>query len=194
MERADITGIVFCGGEGRRFGGALKPLADLRGQPLLAHVLARLAPQVSRVILSAGRNADELKAFGLETIADATPSAGPLGGLAATLPAVRSEWVLTCPADTPCLPKNLVQLLRGDAECAGVAVPHDGSRRQNLFLLMRRKRALALAGFFATGGRAIHRWLDAEDIHATDLSQWAGAFRNVNSPTELAALRAEGSG
>lgn len=185
MERVDITGIVLCGGRGHRFGGAPKALAKLHGRPLLDHVLKRLAPQVSRVLLSVGQRVEPFDQFGLETVVDATPDAGPLGGVVAAVPAVRTRWVLTCPADTPCLPTNLVGLLAADAERVGVAVPHDGTRRQNLFVLMRHDRALALARFFAAGGRAIHRWLDAEGIASTDLSQCAGAFRNVNTRQDL---------
>lgn len=185
MERADITGIVLCGGRGRRFGGAPKALAKLHGRPLLDHVLTRLVPQVSRVLLSVGQHVEPFKQFGLEAVEDATPDAGPLGGVVAALPAVRTPWVLTCPADTPCLPTNLVGLLAADAERVGVAVPHDGTRRQNLFVLMRHDQALALARFFAAGGRALHRWLDAEGIASTDLSQCAGAFRNVNTRQDL---------
>lgn len=186
MEPKDITGIVLCGGAGRRFGGAAKALVPLDGRPLLDHVLARLAPQVSRVILSVGQRTEPFSQFRLAAIVDAAPGAGPLGGVASALPAVWTPWVLTCPADTPCLPTNLVALLAADAERIGVAVPHDGTRRQNLFLLLRHDRALALARFFADGGRAVHRWLDAEGIPCTDLSHCADAFRNVNSPQELA--------
>ena len=185
MERADITGVVLCGGRGRRFGGAPKALAKLHGRPLLDHVLKRLAPQVSRVLLCVGQRVEPFDQFGLETVVDATPDAGPLGGVVAALPAVRTPWVLTCPADTPCLPTNLVGLLAANAERVGVAVPHDGIRRQNLLVLMRHDRALALARFFAAGGRALHRWLDAEGIASTDLSQCAGAFRNVNTRQDL---------
>lgn len=191
MEPADITGIVLCGGRGRRFGGTNKALTQLRGRPLLDHVLTRLAPQVSRVVLSVGQSAKPFAQFGVEAIVDTQPGAGPLGGVASALPAVRTPWLLTCPADTPFLPTNLAQLLASDAERLGVAVPHDGTRRQNLFLLLRHDRALELARFFAGGGRAVHRWLDAEGIPCTDLSQCAAAFRNVNSPQELE--RAQGA-
>lgn len=189
MEPADITGIILCGGGGRRFGNAPKPLAQLHGRPLLDHVLTRLAPQVSRVILSVGQSAEPFAQFGVEAIMDTHPGAGPLGGVASVLPTVRTRWVLTCPADTPFLPMNLGQLLAADAERLGVAVPHDGTRRQNLFLLLRHDRALALSRFFAAGGRAVHRWLDQEGISCTDLPQCAAAFRNINSPAELERLR-----
>ena len=44
--RAAITGIVLAGGQGRRMGGVDKGLVELDGRPLVAHVIARLAPQV----------------------------------------------------------------------------------------------------------------------------------------------------
>ena len=189
MRREDITGVVLCGGDGERFGGGLKPLAHFHGRPLLAHVLQRLAPQVSRVLLSAGRHGEAFAAFGCETISDSCAGAGPLGGLVSALPAVRTPWLFLCPADAPRFPKDLVRRLAADAERRGVAVPHDGERRQNLFLLIRMDQAEALADFFEDGGRALHRWLDARGIDSTDLSDHAGSFLNVNAPSDLTQPR-----
>lgn len=189
LHRENITGVVLCGGDAERFDGGLKPLAHFRGQPLLAHVLQRLEPQVSRILLSAGRHSAAFAAFGRETVADSRSGAGPLGGLVSVLPAVQTPWLFLCPADAPRFPRNLVQRLAADAERCGVAVPHDGEGRQNLFLLLRMDQAEALGRFFRNGGRAIRRWLDAGDVRATDLSDQAGAFLNVNARSDLAQAR-----
>ena len=95
----------------------------------------------------------------------------------------------TCPADAPWTAPNLVERLTMDAEAQGAAVAHDGQQRQNLTLLLRRDAADSLARFYHAGGRAIHRWLDAEDIEHTDLSEIADSFININTPGELAAFR-----
>jgi len=87
-----------------------------------------------------------------------------------------------------------VELLAPDAERAGIAVPHDGNRRQNLFLLMRRDRAESLVRFFERGGRAAHRWLDQNDIGVTNLSVIAESFFNVNTPDDLEAWRRRATG
>jgi molybdopterin-guanine dinucleotide biosynthesis protein A len=50
-----ITGVVLAGGMGRRMGGADKGLQDLRGQPLVACAIDRLAPQVDHLLISANR-------------------------------------------------------------------------------------------------------------------------------------------
>ena len=188
MNAEDITGIVFCGGSGRRLGGVQKPLIEVGGRPLLAWVLERLQEQVSTVVLS-GPDDPAYARFGCEIVPDRAPGEGPLSGLATAIEVVTTDWILTCPGDSPYLPKNLVELLAADAERAGVAVPHDGNRRQNLFLLMRRERARSLVRFFEHGGRAAHRWLDENGIGVTDLSDIAGSFFNVNTPDDLEAWR-----
>lgn len=188
MNAEDVTGIVFCGGSGRRLGGVEKPLIEVAGRPLLAWVLERLQKQVATVVLS-GADGPAYTRFGCETVPDRAPGEGPLSGLATAVEVTSTEWIFTCPGDTPYLAENLVELLAPDAERAGVAVPHDGNRRQNLFLLLRRDRAESLVRFFEQGGRAAHRWLDENGIGVTDLSVIAGSFFNVNTPDDLEAWR-----
>ncbi len=192
MKAEDVTGIVFCGGSGRRLGGVEKPLIEVAGRPLLAWVLERLQKQVGRVVLS-GTDDAKYARFGCEMVTDRAPGEGPLGGLATAVEVARTEWILTCPGDTPYLAENLVELLAADAERTGVAVPHDGNRRQNLFLLMRRDRAESLVRFFERGGRAAHRWLDENGIGVTDLSAIAVSFFNVNTPDDLETWRQRAS-
>lgn len=213
MKREDITAVVFCGGAGRRLGGVTKPLIDWRGQPLVGHVIDRVAGQVGAILLSTGADPELYARFrrradadpsprpGLRSsvapsvpcraVPDETSGEGPLGGFACCLEAVTTQWIFTCPGDSPHLATDLVARLTPDAGRSGVAVPHDGRRRQNLFLLIRRDRAEVLADFYRGGGRAIHRWLDDQGVASTRLPDLADAFFNVNTHEDLAALRAE---
>jgi len=50
-----VCGIVLAGGLGRRMGGVDKGLQPWRGRALVDHVLARLAPQVAQVLVSANQ-------------------------------------------------------------------------------------------------------------------------------------------
>ena len=188
MKAEDVTGVVFCGGTGRRLGGVEKPLIEVAGRPLLAWVLERLRKQVGTVVLS-GANDPAYARFGCEMVPDRAPGEGPLSGFATAVEAATTDWIFTCPGDSPYLAENLIELLAQDARRVGVAVPHDGKRRQNLFLLMRRDRAESLVGFFEQGGRAAHRWLDENGIGVTDLSAIAESFFNVNTPDDLEAWR-----
>jgi molybdenum cofactor cytidylyltransferase len=55
-----IGGLILAAGEGRRFGGT-KQLAELRGRPLLEHVLAAMTGVSPRVVVL-GHAADEIRA------------------------------------------------------------------------------------------------------------------------------------
>lgn len=189
MNPQQVTGIILCGGQGRRLGGVDKPLIHVSGKALVEYVIERLRPQVSRILLSVGANSEGYRNFGCEFIKDASPGQGPLGGLVSCFEAVTSDWIQTCPGDAPRSAPNLVERLSEDARKRGVAVAHDGRRRQNLTMLIGIDHARLLTRFFLEGGRAAHHWLDSENIPPTDLSDIASSFLNINTPAELAAFR-----
>ncbi len=194
MKPEAVTAIVLCGGSGRRLGdpsGLAKPLVRIGGRVLVEFVIESLRPQASRIVLSlgAGQDAKVWRDFGCDLIVDAEPDQGPLGGLVSCFAGISGEWFLSCPGDAPWTSPNLVQALTGDARKRGIAVAHDGERRQNLTMLIGRESAESLAGFYAGGGRAVHRWLDANAILSTDLSAMAASFANINTPADLENFR-----
>ena len=72
-------------------GGGDKCLRLLRGKPILAHIIERLTPQVSDIVINANGEASRFARFGLPVIADSVAGfAGPLAGIHAGL-----EWVKT---------------------------------------------------------------------------------------------------
>ena len=115
MTRAAIAGLILAGGRGRRFGGTDKAFIDLCGTPLIGHVIARIAPQVDRIVINANGDPSRFAAFDCPVIADEATQAG--SGVFAGLKAA-SKWMtgvtaadallLTAPTDTPFLPRNLV--------------------------------------------------------------------------------------
>ena len=88
------------------------------------------------------------------------------------------------PATT--LDAALADRLATTAEREGLAVPVAGGHRQHLVLLLRRDRAATLVDFYAVGGRAIRKWLDAVGASVVDMDDVADAFLNVNTPEDLA--------
>ena len=182
--RETTTAIVLCGGQGARLGGVAKPLVDLAGRPLLAHVLDRLRPQVADIVLSCTR-AEPYQRFGCRVAVDTQPNQGPLGGLVSALAQTTTHWILTSPCDTPFLPPNLVETLAASCRKRGAAVVVAAGRRQNLCLLLDERRAASLSAFFASGGRAVYRWLDANSVASVE---WPVAdFFNVNTTADLQA-------
>ena len=144
------------------------------------------------VVLACSRPAAAYRQFGWPVVADEQPDQGPLAGFAAALAAVRSSWTLVVAADTPFLPLDLVARMAPICHRDGASVASAGGQRQNLTMLLAARKAQALAAFFAAGGRAAKRWLDAENVPTVGFD--ADAFRNVNTAADLADVRARCAG
>lgn len=184
-----ITGVVLCGGEGRRVGGADKPLLPLEGKPLVAHVLDRLTPQVGQLVISANRSLNDYRHFGHLVIADDMPGCGPLGGLASVAPHVNTSWLFCCPGDAPLLDRTLVARLAGTLTATDLAVyPHDSARAQYLFLLVRTESCRGLPAYLAGGGRSVHGWLETVGARGVPMPELAESFANVNDSAALVRL------
>ncbi|MDE2360714.1 MAG: molybdenum cofactor guanylyltransferase [Betaproteobacteria bacterium] len=188
IARADITGIVLAGGQGRRMGGVDKGLVELDGKPLAQHVIARLAPQVGTVIVNANQNAQRYAAFGYPVVADAVGGfAGPLAGLHAGMMQARGAYVATAPCDSPFLPADLVSrlaaaLVAGNAQ---LAVAWTFDQPHPVFALVRRDTLPHLTAFLAGGGRKIDLWYATLGVVEVRSDDEADAFRNINTRDEL---------
>ena len=187
MAPEPTTAIILCGGRGTRLGSEDKPLLDLGGKPLVAHVIERLAPQVDGIVLSCSRSRDAYRRLGCPVVLDEHSGEGPLGGFVSALPGTATPWLLATPGDVPFLPPDLVAAMAPACHLHGAVVARAGGRRQNLTMLLNQARALALAAFFAAGGRAVWRWLDDNRVSAVEFA--ASAFHNVNTPADLAVAR-----
>jgi molybdopterin-guanine dinucleotide biosynthesis protein A len=195
--RDQITGLVLAGGRGSRMGGIDKGLQGLRGEPLVAHALRRLAPQVGPRMISANRHLDAYAALGVTVWPDADPGfAGPLAGLRAGLDHAETPWLATVPCDSPGFPPDLVARLALAADVAGVRAAvaatraHDGTlRREPVFCLLHASLRDDLAAFLHAGGRAVGAWLDRHAAVEVPFED-ATAFANANTPDELHALQA----
>ena len=187
---ANVTGIVLAGGQGRRMGGVDKGLVDLDGTPMIAHVLARLVPQVGDVLINANQNLDRYRAFGYPVVPDAVGGfAGPLAGLHAGMTRASRDFVVTVPCDSPFLPRDLVLRLRTklDEKGAQLAVAKTFDQPHPVFALVRRDLLPNLAAFLASGGRKIDAWYAALRVVEVAFDDEADAFRNINTADELAA-------
>lgn len=190
-----MAGLVLAGGRSRRFGRE-KATALWQGRPLLSWSLAALEGSCEAVAVSAapGSRAESVaRAAGRVVLHDDPGHAsGPLAGLAAGLAWAASEGfdaVATLPCDTPLVgPAQIRALVGALGQGQAVhAVTDDGP--QGLCAVWRCGLAAVLAARLAAGDHPpVHRLLTeigSEPVRFTD----AAAFRNVNTETDLAALR-----
>ncbi len=181
-----VSGIVLAGGLGRRMGGVDKGLQPLHGKPMVAHVLARLAPQVSEILINANQNLDTYAGFGYRVVPDAIGGfAGPLAGLHAGLSAASHALVLTVPCDSPFLPLDLLLRLRKALDDNDLAVAKTGAQAHPVFSLVRVSVLDHLSKFLATGGRKIEAWYATLEVVEVAFDDEADAFRNINTREEL---------
>lgn len=190
MKRETVSGLILAGGLGSRMGGVDKGLVELAGRPMVAHVLARLEPQVGALLVNANQNPDRYASFGFPVVPDDVGGfAGPLAGLHAGMTRATTACVVTCPCDSPFLPLDLVARLAGGLEQhdAQLAVARTFDQPHPVFALARRDVLPHLTQFLAAGGRKIDAWYATLRVVEVPFDDEADAFRNINTTDELAA-------
>ncbi|MDP3538510.1 MAG: molybdenum cofactor guanylyltransferase MobA [Azonexus sp.] len=188
MPRAAITGVILAGGLGRRMGGVDKGLQLLNGQPMVAHVAARLAPQVDELLINANQNSERYADFGYRVVPDQIPDfAGPLAGLHAALSAATHPLVATAPCDSPFLTADLVFRLFSalTAAQADLAVARTFDQPHPVFCLCRRDLLPHLTDYLASGKRKMGDWHAMLKLVEVAFDDEAEAFENINTREEL---------
>jgi molybdopterin-guanine dinucleotide biosynthesis protein A len=167
-------------------GGVDKGLQPLHGKPMIAEVLARLAPQVSEILINANQNLATYARFGHRVVPDAIGGfAGPLAGLHAGLAAATHELAVTAPCDSPFLPADLVARLAKALAANDLAVAKTGDQPHPVFALVRKSVRENLEKFLAGGGRKIDAWYSTLKVVEVSFDDEADAFRNINTREEL---------
>ena len=189
-----IAGIVLAGGQGLRMGGGDKGLRMLGGMPMLAHVVARVRPQVAALAINANGDAARFAGFGLPVVADTVPGQkGPLAGVLAGMrwaAANGEQDLLTVPTDTPFLPPDLVHRLAEARGGAAVACAVSGGRLHPVVALWRVADADVLEASLRRGAGRVQGWMRRQGLAEVHFDGPDDPFANINTPEDLAAAEA----
>ncbi len=192
---AGLSAFVLAGGHSTRM-GADKALLEIDGQALIARMLAiaRTIDREARIVGGASR----LRDYG-QVIDDRFAGCGPLGGIHAALRASQSECNLVLAVDMPFVPPEFLRYLADHAAArrALVTVPRVGERWQPLCAVYR-------LGFTGVAEQALKegkykidilfRQVEVCTLEEGELEDQGFApaiFRNLNTPEEAQAARAE---
>ena len=205
MISSDVIAVVLAGGLSRRMGGGDKCLRLLAGRPMLTHVIDRVRPQVSQLVINANGDAERFSAFRLPVVADPVdgfvgPLAGVLAGMRwAAAHAPQARWALSVPSDAPFLPANLVVRLHSelqDAPDCKIALAHSSGRVHPVVGLWPIDLADDLEAALREGIRKVLHWTDrhgtvevnfqAERFGPAEIDP----FFNANRPEEIEAAAA----
>ena len=180
----------MAGGLARRMGGGDKGMREVGGQTVLARVLARLGPQVSRVIINANGDPARLASFGLPIVPDSVADhPGPLAGVLAGLDWAADagiEWVVSAPGDAPFLPTDLVARLHAARGDAAMTLAASGARTHPVVALWPVSMREKLRDALTAGLRKVGAFTEGAAV-ATWPAEPVDPFFNVNTPEDLAA-------
>ncbi len=194
-----ISAVILSGGRGTRMGGVDKGLIMLSQQPLIAHVIARLSPQVDEIIINANREIHQYEALGYRVLQDETSQAGieqfagPLAGMQLGLKYAKHDYVLFAPCDSPLLPLNLGlcfkdALVKANAD---IAVATSSLNTHPVFCLCKKSLLPSLTSYLQQGGRKVSAWQKSLKYIEVDFSGVEDAFENLNSVEDLAKLKSK---
>ncbi len=203
------TGVLLAGGQSRRMADAFadgqgdKGLLDIAGRPMIAHVIARLSPQVGHMVINANGDPARLAEFGLPVVPDPIDGyPGPLAGILAGMRwsaahAPGATHVLSVATDAPFIPADLAGRLAAALRLSTgrIALARSASGLHPVIGLWPVALADDLETALRAGTRKVLAWTDnhgtvAVDFPLTDIAGCAvDPFFNANTPAELAEAR-----
>lgn len=187
--------VILAGGRSSRMGRD-KAFVELAGRPLIAHALACLRPQATRVVVNSNADAAAFAAYGVEVFADDAPGVeGPLAGIVTALARWPNADLVTVAIDLPFVPHDLVARLRGGDDDICRFAQHDAQHalavwwaphsHASLMLYLQSGRR-DLRGYLARRGAAV-AWTphNGFNVNTPDDLTRAERMLTSGSPTSL---------
>ena len=195
MPNEKVAGVLLAGGQSRRMGGGDKCLRMLGTRTILDHILERVRPQVSSLVLNANGDPARFDGFKLPVAQDSVEGfAGPLAGVLAGLDwavehAPDCEWLASVATDAPFQPPDLVERLTEavQSEGADLACAASEGRHHPVFgLWPLRLREDLRAAMIEEDIRKVDLWTARHRlaVAAFDVAE-IDPFFNANRPGDL---------
>jgi molybdenum cofactor guanylyltransferase len=193
---AMMPAMILAGGLSSRMGGGDKGLLQLGDRSIVSHVIDRLRPQIGALALNANGDARRFAALGLQVVPDSVPGfAGPLAGILAALSWSAAQGnpathVLTVPADTPFLPRDLAARLQAAVHATGdsAVAARRGRRHPVIGLWPVAAWDRLHVAVRDEGLRKVETWTERLSTRLVNFDDaTSDPFFNVNTPEDLAA-------
>jgi len=186
---ADCTALILAGGDSKRM-GCDKTRLQFGGQILLQHVIDKLRPVFSQVLVSVREGRSDIH---VPLVRDRSTGKGPLAGLSAGLARGNTPWVFALAADMPFInPALIVRLARERRDHQAVVPVIDGFP-QPLAAFYARAALGEMQRTLSDGDDCSLRgllkrldvyWVDAENLRAADPT--LRSFIDLDTPEDLA--------
>lgn len=184
-----VTACILTGGKGSRLDGVDKGLLQISDRKLIEYCIETIHPQVSTTIISANRNLQTYRSFGLHAFEDSFGNyEGPLAGFLSGLENTKTPYLVMLPTDVPFFPKDLVKrlvmpILSGS--CTATVAKVSG-RIQPTFCCIPKESRRSLIDYLRSGQRKIIDWL--RQLELMEISfETPEEFININNETDIAS-------
>ena len=194
--------LILAAGQGTRMKSAMpKVLHEIAGKPMLAHLIARMGPQVGTLIINANGDAVRFSPYGLPVVPDSLEDfAGPLAGLHAGMVWAQSKtpsarFVASVPGGHtvhPARARCTIEICAvGEQSHVCDCVAASGSKQHPIVGLWNISLAGTIADALEKGVRAMRRFAGDNASAVVDFPNFeiGGAaidpFFNVNKPADL---------
>jgi molybdopterin-guanine dinucleotide biosynthesis protein A len=191
---AGLAGVILCGGRSTRM-GVDKATITLGGTTLLARALAHLDQVCDPVLIAPGDTGATVA--GRQSVADAVPHAGPLGGMVAALRATPHPLLAVVAVDLPWINPRLIRMLAALVGDCDVAVCETAGGVEPLHAVYSTTILGAAEAALAGPDRSLRRLIARTKARRVAEREWRVAgiselfARNLNSPEDLAAVSPE---
>jgi molybdenum cofactor guanylyltransferase len=192
MSKAAFAGAIIAGGRASRMGGEEKAFKTAGTRTILDRAIACLEEAAGAVIINASGDEGRFVSRGLPVVRDILTSVStPLAGIHASLAWAaknKLDWLVTVPADTPFLPRDLAPRLIAAAQVTGAAIATSGGQDHFVIGAWRASLKCDLEQGLLTGG--LFRVKDWAARTRAARVEWPvtpyDPFFNVNTPEDLA--------
>ena len=190
-----VTSIVLAGGKNRRLGRS-KALETVGGKNLIEHVIERLKPLTSQILIVTSRERSNLLAVGkAEILVDLYPDKGPLGGIYTGLLAARSLRSVVVACDMPFLNQALLSYMMQISASFDLVIPRFNNMVEPLHAVYSKDCLAPIERLLKLGKLSLLelltltnvRYVEAEEINRFDSEHLS--FFNVNTEDDLEKAR-----
>ena len=185
----NISAVLLAGGESRRMGQDKATLV-LRGRRLWEIQLDLLRKLRPKEIFVSARSDPGWRPADVHFAPDQTPSRGPLSGLAATLPRIRTDHLLALAIDMPLMTEDFLRSLSNLIKPSCGVVPMIGDRAEPLAAIYPKGAdsnvIAALSGPDFSLRLLAKRLIAADKLRLVSVSKVEETyFRNFNKPGDF---------
>ncbi len=188
--------IILAGGQSRRMGDGDKFLKQIAGKSLLNHILHRIEPQVTEVLINSNVAIEDAS---WPVVCDAVDEGqGPLAGILTGLEYFRDKGctathMLSIPADAPFIPNDLVKRLETGLTASPHSIVMAYSKERVHPVVSLWPLSLAAQMRAALVGEDLRKILIFAERYSLNSVRWTDAegdpFFNVNTPEDLEVAR-----